>query len=358
MGDLFIKTENEFYAQNSYIYPKKHKIYLFYNLFSLNISVDSSIQLYDMEVLWLFSSFFGCRKNKPIPFCFMTYLTFYSYMVYFLYMEASGLKYLPSDKYKFREYEKLNTYQILSSIGCPVLKSVLIENNDILTPCVIDSISKYFTSKYCTIRYQYTRPNSKPVRGGNKIILLYDALIRNKVPDTLLWLLEPVNRLTNIYGINLYFNRKNETLLLECVGRGFDTSNLNRGDMNPHQSILFQLPLEYGYYSEWWKFAKFKFISKSQFEEYKCTRLKKLHDVGIKADEGIFDSFYKPLSSYWIEKIMEYSIKIYDHLVCERDFVVSCSILENNKIIFWDIATPKGKIKTFLGDEYNGKQLF
>jgi len=278
-------------------------------------------------------------------------LIFSYYPVYLRYMETSDLKFLPSDSYKFEKYEKVNTYQILWSIGCPVLKSVLIERNDILTTSIIDEISKYLDSEYCTIRYQYTKPNSKPVRGGNKVVLLYDILIDNLVPDTMFWLLEPVNRLTNIYGINLLFNRQDETLLIECVGRGFDTSNLNRGDMNPHQSILFQLPFEYGYYSEWWKFAKFKFISESEFEKCKYIRLNKLHDLGLDTSENIFDLSYKPLSMYWIERLMDYSIILYNHLINEKEFVVSCSILENHEIVFWDIATPKGKLETFLGDK-------
>ena len=257
------------------------------------------------------------------------------------------MKYLPSKTDKFEKYQKLNTYQILSAIGCPVLKSVLIEKNDILTPGIIDDISNYLASDYCTVRYQYIKPNSSPVRGGNKVVLRYDTLIRNEVPDTLLWLLEPVDRTTNIYGINLLFNRHDETLLIECVGRGFDTSNLNRGDMNPHQTILFQFPLEYGYYSEWWKFAKFDFITESKFMECKQIRLKNLHDIGIYADDNIFDSLYKPLSIFWIERLIKYSKKLYD-LIDEREFVVSCSILENNEIVFWDIATPKGKIETFI----------
>jgi len=268
------------------------------------------------------------------------------------YMEASDLKYLPSDNYKFEKYQKINTYQMLSSIGCPVLKSVLIEENDILTPGIIDDISRYLASEYCTVRYQYIKANSKPVRGGNRIKLLYDTLISHEIPDAMLWLLEPVNRLTNIYGINLLFNRQNETLLIECVGRGFDTSNLNRGDMNPHQSIIFQLPFKNDCYSELWKVAKFEFISESEFIKSKDIRMNKLHNLGLDTDESIFDSSYKPLSMYWIEILIKYSIKLYEYFIDEKEFVVSCSILENQKIVFWDIATPKGKIETFIGGEY------
>jgi hypothetical protein len=238
---------------------------------------------------------------------------------------------------------------MLWQIGCPVLKSVIIEKNDTLSLKSINNIAKYFGSEYCTVRYQYTKPNLKPIRGGNKIALLYDVIIKNMIPDTMLWLLEPVDRLKNIYGINLLFNRYNESLLLECVGRGFDTSDLNRGDMNPHQSIIFQLPIEYDWYSEWWKYAKFEFIANSAYEESKYIRLRKLHNLGLMANTNIFDSTYKPLPLYFIERLMEYAIKLYDKFVDEDYFVVSCSILENNKIVFWDIATPKGKIETFLG---------
>lgn len=259
------------------------------------------------------------------------------------------MKYLPSDNFRFEKHEKLDTYQLLSHIGCPVLKSVLIQEDDILSPRIINDIARYFGSEYCTVRYQYTIPNSKPVRGGNRVILLHDALIDNKVPDTILWLLEPVDRLTNLYGINLFFNRHDETLLIECVGRGFDTSNLNRGDMNPHQRIIFHFPIEYGCNLEWWKFAKFEFISESRFVECKYIRLRKLYDLGLNADDSIFDSFYTPLPLYLIERLMAYSIKLYDNLVDEKEFVISCSILENYEIVFWDIATPKGKIRAFRG---------
>ncbi|MDR1201346.1 MAG: hypothetical protein LBL58_06925 [Tannerellaceae bacterium] len=230
-----------------------------------------------------------------------------------------------------------------------MLKSVIIEKNDTFSLKSINDIAKYLNSDYCTVRYQYTKPNVKPIRGGNKIALLYNVIIGNMIPDAMLWLLEPVDRLKNIYGINLFFNRHNESLLLECVGRGFDTSELNRGYMNPHQSIIFQLPIEYGWYSEWWKYAKFEFIANSEYEKSKYIRLRNLHDLKLTADAELFDSAYKPLPLYLIEKLMGYAMKLYDNLIDEEDFVVSCSILENNKIVFWDIATPKGKIETFLG---------
>jgi hypothetical protein len=257
--------------------------------------------------------------------------------------------FLPSDKFDvFKKYQKIHTYLTLSRIGCPVFKSVLIENNQLSSEDIAKMI-QYLESEYCTIRYQYTKPNTQPVRGGNKILLHYDALIEKMIPDTLLWLLEPIDRLKNNYGINIYCNRKNEALTIECVGKGFDVSDINRGDINPHQTISFDVPIEYGWYNEWWKFARFQFVSNSSFNASKDARLEKLAKLGLSANNDIFSNTYKPLILSQVEKLMKYSQLIISSLTDESEFVVSCSIDENNKFIFWDIQTPSGKKKILGG---------
>jgi hypothetical protein len=256
--------------------------------------------------------------------------------------------FLPSDKVDFREHQKLHTYLMLARMGCPVFKSVIIENNFLL-PSDIDDIALYLKSDFCTVRYQYIHPNSHPVRGGNKIRLQYDTLIDRLIPDAFLWLLEPIDRLKNNYGVNMYFCRSKETLIIECVGKGFDVSDLNRGDVSPHQIISFQLPIEYGWYNEWWKYANFQFVSNHDYEISKILRLKKLANLGFNVDENIFNKQYKPLTVSLVEILMKYSELVYCSLTHENDFVVSCSIDDKNKIVFWDIQTPIGKAKILRG---------
>jgi len=250
---------------------------------------------------------------------------------------------LPSINIDLSMYQKINTYIKLFGIGCPVLKSVLLEEYDSITTQKIEEIRSYLKSAYCTLRYQYVKPSLKPIMGGNKIRLTIEDISCKIAEDALLWLIEPIDRLKNQYGINILFNRNTSTLCLECVGKGFDISDLNRGNMNPHQIISFTLPIEYGWNNEWWKYAKFEFISKPEFEASKFIRLKKLEMLGFDADESIFSDIYYPLSLSQVEIIMEYSQKIYTSFTNESEFVVSCSIDENWKYVFWDIQTPKGK---------------
>lgn len=258
------------------------------------------------------------------------------------------MQYLPLTEVDFKDYQKLNTYLMLSHMGCPVLKSVIIKNN-LFSPKDINDIAQYLGSEFCTIRYQYIKPNSQPVRGGNKIRLQYNTLIEKVVPDTILWLLEETDRLKNNYGINMFFNCHQGFLLFECVGKGFDVSDLNRGDINPHQSILFQLPINYGWNNEWWKYVDLHFIPNVDFEASKDIRLKKLFKLGFDVDKSIFNNSYIPLTLSQIEKLMEYAQFIYSSLSNEKEFVVSCSIDYNYNIIFWDIQTPAGKRKILGG---------
>lgn len=256
--------------------------------------------------------------------------------------------FLPTNESSFNEHQKLHTYLTLSLIGCPVFRSVLIEDNHLFPKDIVD-IVRYLESEYCTIRYQYTKPNSQPVRGGNKILLRFDEIKERMVPDTMLWLLEPIDRLKNNYGINIYCNRHTAKFTIECVGKGFDVSDLNRGDIAPHQIITFDIPIEYGWHNEWWKYTRFQFASDCSFNASKDVRLKKLAKLGLNANSQIFSKAYNPLSLSQIEKLMEYSKLIISSLTDENEFVVSCSIDENSKFVFWDIQTPVGKLKILGG---------
>ena len=252
---------------------------------------------------------------------------------------------LPSKKHTFYNHQKLYTYHILSDIGCPVLKSALVLGSNCLTNTNVQKIKDHFNSDLCMARYQYIMPNSSPIRGGNLVELHYNSLIQKLTPNTYLWLFEPVNRLTNNYGINLFFNRTSNNLVFECVGRGFDVASINRGDISPHEIIQFRLPIEYGWYNEWWKYAKFDFVSEALFEKSKHIRLKKLNHIGLTADIAIFDRIYRPLPYSQIEKLLMYCDVIDNEISNESVFVVSCSILENQEVVFWDISTPSGKMR-------------
>ena len=236
--------------------------------------------------------------------------------------------------------EKLMTYITLSNIGCPVFKSAVIMPEEKIDQKMIDCLCNYFKTDEVTVRYQYIRACSFPTQGGNKYKLSQKTLAPLQNVDTLLWILEPINRLKNDYGINLHFN--GDCCTIEIVGKGFDVSDLNRGQLSPHQTILTELPVRWGMYNEWWKFLKFSFIDKTEYELSKNRRIRKLTDMGYQVSYDIFNCVYKPISISLLEELLNYVSIMFDALELD-DYNVSCSVIDGH-FIFWDIQTPNGKM--------------
>lgn len=252
---------------------------------------------------------------------------------------------LPCGKYTDVSHEKIATYQFLADIGCPVFKSVLFDEDESVTLEKIETMKKLFKSNYCTIRYQYLKPTITPIRGGNKTEMTLENISSKKIVGTQMWLLEPIDRTTNLYGINIHINRERNLFVMECVGKGFDVSDLNRGDISPHESIEFEYPVECGWQNEWWKFLSVNIMSDNEFQRTKNVRLKKLLKLGYDVTEKIFDEKYRALPYCIVEKLLKYVHEIDENWNKSEDYVVSISITASGKIIFWDIQTPCGKAK-------------
>lgn len=252
---------------------------------------------------------------------------------------------LPNSSYKNPKNEKITTYQFLASVNCPVFDSVLFEEKEEITNSKIEQVKDILKSDYCTIRYQYTKPSTNPVRGGNRVKLSLEELNKKIVDGTQMWLLQPIDRTQNIYGVNLYVKRDAKLFIMECVGRGFDVSDINRGDISPHESITFEYPIRDGWQNEWWKFVKVEIVNQFEFKNDKLVRLKKLDKMGVQATEEIFDHKFIPLDCALIEKLMQYTKSIDGGWKGSDEYIVSASMNNNGKFVFWDIQTPTGKKK-------------
>ena len=252
---------------------------------------------------------------------------------------------LPDQNYNFPNNEKIATYQFLAKSRCPVLDSVLFDENEELTKEKLLVIKEVLQSEYCTVRYQYIKPSINPVRGGNKTLIDIDELKNKKVDGTLMWLLQPTERAKNTYGINLMINRNNNSFIIECVGKGFDISDINRGDMSPQETIYFKYPIEKGFQNEWWKYIKIDLVDQEEFERDKKIRLNKLRNFGLNVNENIFDNKFKPLDYGLIEKLIKYVDRINSSWNKSDEYVVSLSMNNEGKLVFWDIQTPEGKAK-------------
>lgn len=252
---------------------------------------------------------------------------------------------LPDKEYKDENNEKIKTYQFLANLDCPVFNSVLFEENESLTEQKILDVKKALNSEECTIRYQYIKPCINPIRGGNKIKISLDILKSKQLNGTKMWLLEPIDRTKNIYGINVYVNRNSNCVVIETVGKGFDVSDLNRGDITPQESLTFYYPIEYGWQNEWWKYTKIKLVDKDKFNEDKLIRLNKLKNLKVSATKDIFDENYKQMDVSLIEKLLKYIEVIDKNWDISDEYTTSISMNSNGKLIFGDIQTPKGKQK-------------
>lgn len=252
---------------------------------------------------------------------------------------------LPSEAYRNISNEKIATYQFLAKVGCPVFESILFDENEEINEEKLEIVRRVLKSDYCTIRYQYTKPCSNPIRGGNKSLITIKDLSSKIVSNTQMWLLQPIDRTKNLYGINVFVNKKLEALTIECVGKGFDVSDLNRGDVTPQESIYFNYPIEYGWQNEWWKYIKLSIAPKHKFQEDKVIRLKKLKQFGLLVGNEIFDDEFKPMECTLIETIIKHIQAIDEGLKNIDGYVVSISMNYDGKLVFWDIQTPEGKMK-------------
>ena len=252
---------------------------------------------------------------------------------------------LPNEFYNASNNEKIFTYQFLANIGCPVFQSVLFDENEELTEEKIIKTREILNSDYCTIRYQYLKPSITPIRGGNKIFINLEELQKKQVVGTQMWLLQPIDRTKNLYGINMYVNKSMNIFAIECVGKGFDVSDINRGDITPQEVIMFNYPIDMGWQNEWWKYIKMTIINKTQFEKDKIVRLNKLQKLGITSSLDIFDTDFKPLDYNLIDTLINY-VKIIDENWCNSmEYTISISMNDNSKLVFFYIQTPKGKTK-------------
>ncbi len=260
---------------------------------------------------------------------------------------------LPNNSYKNSKNEKISTYQFLAGVNCPVLDSVLFEENEKITDSKIEQIKDVLQSDYCTVRYQYTHPTTSPIRGGSKAKLSLDELEKKLVDGTQLWLLQPIDRTKNIYGINLYVKREAGILIMECVGKGFDVSDINRGDISPQETISFDLPIRRGWQEEWWRYIKLNIVNQFEFDNNKLVRINKLNKMGVPVTEEIFDHKFIPMDCALIEKLIEHVQNIDKNWTISKEYVVSASMNNNGKLVFWDIQTPQGK-RDILNDSVRG----
>jgi len=244
-------------------------------------------------------------------------------------------------------WSKVFTYQLLYRLGCPVMKSVLLSDTKAISQSILDEIKDYLESNQTTLRFQYIKPNSKPIRGGSIVTLDSQCISKYISDEYLLWFMNPLDRLKNKYGINVTFNKHLEKIIYEIVGQGFDVSDLNRGDLKPHETLLLNPSYDRGYYDSLLYRIGVEIIEEKEFFKSIEYRISKLSNMGISVSTDIFNAKFIPLPLSILEKIDKYTTNVFEHFQYNEDINISLSVTEDYKIIFWDIQTFKNKYETF-----------
>jgi hypothetical protein len=161
------------------------------------------------------------------------------------------------------------------------------------------------------------------------------------------------NRFKNEYNMNCSFSNDNNELYIELAGKGFDAGDLRLGKIESHEKIVFDYNL--------WKILSRKIISSQEYiytkrrRESYIAKMETYIKYANNNDELLNDistleenknscevnKEYIPVSKNLIEEValLSYIIrkKILPLLPFSKDYVASISILENRKIVLWDI---------------------
>lgn len=246
--------------------------------------------------------------------------------------------------------EKIRSYIALANLKLPILKSVVISNEEIqgLGQEEQEKIKVQLKSNRTMLRYIYKKSCHK-VRNGGKIVDIYcDSLMKETEPEADMWLLEPSVRENNLYCCNVCLDKDRMNLHIEILGRGFDISDINKGKIRPHEIIDIPYPICYGVYGDWWKWAEFYFCTEKEYEESVHIRKERLKLLRSDTDV-IFDEMFHPADKGFIERIFRMIQQIESNGVWKRTefYNLSCSFEVSGRVICWDIQTPGGKADAY-----------
>lgn len=246
-------------------------------------------------------------------------------------------------------WAKVVTYLRLWRLGCPVLNSAILTEKQDLE--YLGEVVSHLGDSVCTLRFQYTRACRSPIRGGNAVAITKTDLERFWSDDRVLWPMEPTNRLSNRYGINIAYISHEKRIVFEIVGRGFDVADINRGYITPHQIIKVNTPEDRGFYGEIWKRASVSIVSEDEYHNSASIRRANLEKMGLDVSKLQFDQSFSPITLSMLERLDRFAQPVFESYAYAYDIVMSCSILEDGRTVFWDIQTGENKYAAL----YEGK---
>jgi len=260
---------------------------------------------------------------------------------------------------------------LLQSCGLPTLQGIIVTRKGAELREPLHRFLSELGATAALIRHD-KRPEAPPVPRGGFLVreqLLSEAMHFFFDLDRIVAVYEPADPLLNGYNANFLFETKEE-ISVEVVGPGFDASDLQRGDLSPHESFSVSVEPE-GIVS---KIKLERRVDQSSYEKSVAARKVKIWEklnsapakelaVKIRKDLGIPDDLesylrtigsplsknetYCPISPRILRKTITDIIgsDVIDHFAkvtgARFPLVFSSSwVYDGRKQIFWDIVSP------------------
>lgn len=252
-------------------------------------------------------------------------------------------------------FNKLRSYLELKAAGLPVLQGIIVTN---ASPAASEAVAAF--AKGLGVRQLLLRHDRKPERppyprGG--FLFPVDAFESTAAPffaeERVLFLLEPLSPFDNGHNVNVLVQDERR-VVLEAVGPGFDASDLNRGDITPHEVLILPglgsaTPL------------KHEIVSGSDYSHSVDLRLKK-----IAARVGVVEEVvggarryleaqghdillthlntYVPIGPTHVREALGTASKLSESGVAKPPFILSMSWVDRGtRFVCWDITRPATK---------------
>ncbi len=280
---------------------------------------------------------------------------------------------------KFEGLWKLYSHIWLKAFGFSVPASVVVRD---LTPTSQIGIRHFCARgsyKDLLLRHDRDPETQSPPRGG--YLFSVRNLARELIPfiaqKRTLMLQEPLSPYNDLYSCNASVRRNSTHATLEVVGPGFDASDLNRGDITPHE--VWNIVCDPGSDSDLPAAKQISLVDQATYERSVRKRLSKIgrrvtgafaiglkRAVDEKSEEFLIESAQKYLRRHAESLLLKHSKRYCplqtSHLLLftkalrelfnyqestllqwRDEIIVSMSIVPPDRLIIWQIVWPERK---------------
>jgi hypothetical protein len=269
-------------------------------------------------------------------------------------------------------YSKTQYIVLLKLLGLPCLDLLIVTKFSAETRSKIRAFAQDLQIDSFLLRHD-KNPEYPPYPRGGYIVGLNEVEYECEKyfsQNRIVMLMEPYSPYDNLRNVSILIYK--EYLTFEVAGPGFDVSDLQRGDMTPHEELIFLNTVEY---QERLDCISHSVISDGDYRRGVAQRYLKighrLVDLGLEKNSSNMCDLVRIAKSYLLkhnfmlllENEMQYSAidyrllkQIYEHIYmfeCQvwhyipnltYPFVLSSSVLNRSKrLIFWDVVQPVKK---------------